>query len=45
MAVHASDWGNLLNSRRRGGKRVTMVMMFVEEVVSVLDRIPVLFLQ
>ena len=31
--------------RRRGGKRHTMLMMFVGGVVSVIDGIPVLFLQ
>ena len=45
MAAHASDWGNSLNPRRRVGKRITMAMMFVGEVVSVLDGISVLFLQ
>ncbi len=44
MAAHVSDWGNSLNPRRRGGKQVTMVVMFVGEVVSVLDGISVLFL-
>ena len=44
MAAHVSDWGDPLNQRRRVGERYTMVMMFVEGVVSVLDRIPVLFL-
>ena len=29
MADHVSDWGDSLNLRRRGGKRLTMVMMFV----------------
>jgi hypothetical protein len=31
--------------RRRGGKRHTMLMMFVGGVVSVIDGIPVQFLQ
>jgi hypothetical protein len=44
MAARVSDWGNSLNQRHRGGKRLTMVMMFVGVVVSVLDGIPVLFL-
>jgi len=44
MAAHASDLGDSLNQCRRGGKRLTMVMMFVGGVVSVLDGIPVLFL-
>jgi hypothetical protein len=29
MAVHALDWGYSLYQRCRGGKRLTMVMMFV----------------
>ena len=33
MAAHASDWGDLLNKCRRGGKQNTMVMMFVGVVV------------
>jgi hypothetical protein len=44
MATHASKWGDPLNQHRRGGKRYTMVMMFVGGVVLVLDRISVLFL-
>jgi hypothetical protein len=42
MAAHALDWGDSLNQRRWGGKRLTTVMMFVVcgEVVSVLDGIP-----
>jgi len=36
MASHVSDWGDSLNRRRRGGKRNTMVMMFVAGVVFVL---------
>ena len=39
MAAHASDWGDSLNPRYSGGKRVTiMVMMFVGEVVPVLNK-------
>ena len=45
MDAHASDCGDSLNPRRGGGKRVTMVMMFVGKVVSVLDGISVLFPQ
>jgi hypothetical protein len=45
MAAHASDWGDSLNQRRRGGKRNTMVMMFVVGVVLLFDEISVLFLQ
>ncbi len=44
MAAHALDWGDSLNQCRRGGKRLTMVMMFVGGVVLVLDGIPILFL-
>jgi hypothetical protein len=44
MAAHTLDWGDSFNWRHRGGKRVTMVMMFVGGVVSVLDGILVLFL-
>jgi hypothetical protein len=29
MAVHASNWGNSSNQCHRGGKWLTMVMMFV----------------
>jgi hypothetical protein len=29
MAAHAPDWGNSLNPRRKRGKRLTMVVMFV----------------
>ena len=32
MAAHASDWGDPLNKRRRGGKWYTMVMMFEGEL-------------
>jgi len=35
MAEHASDWGDSLNRRRRGGKRVTMVILFMEGVVLI----------
>ncbi len=38
MATHASDWGISLNQCRRGGKRVTRVMMFVGGVVLMFDR-------
>jgi hypothetical protein len=44
MAAHASDWGNSLNQCRRGGKRVTMVMMFVGGVVLMFGGFLVLFL-
>jgi hypothetical protein len=38
MAAHVSDWGDSLNQRRTGGKRLTMVMLFVGGGgVSVLD--------
>ncbi len=37
MAAHASDLGNSLNRHHRGGKRNTMVMMFVGGVVLMLD--------
>jgi len=33
MAAHALDWGDPSNSRHRGGKWVTMVMMFVDEIL------------
>jgi hypothetical protein len=29
MAAHALDWGDSLNPRPRGGKRLTMLVMFV----------------
>jgi hypothetical protein len=29
MAAHALDWGDSLNPRHRGDKRLTMVVMFV----------------
>jgi len=44
MAAHASGWGESLNRRHRGGKRNTMVMMFVGRVVLMLDGFLVLFL-
>jgi hypothetical protein len=44
MADHVSDWGNSLNRRRRVGKRVTMVMMFVWGVVLMFGGFLVLFL-
>jgi len=44
MADHALDWGDSLNQCRGGGQHYTMVMMLVGGVVSVCDRIPVLFL-
>ena len=44
MAAHALDWGDSLNRRRRGGKRSTMVMMFVGGscvvVRGIIDTIP-----
>jgi hypothetical protein len=45
MATHAWTWGDSLNQRRRGGKRYTMVMMFVGGVVFLFDKLLVLFLQ
>jgi len=45
MAAHASDWGDSLNQCCRGGKRNTMVIMFVGGVVLLFDGISVLFLQ
>jgi hypothetical protein len=44
MAAHALDWGYSLIQHHKGGKRNTMVMMFVGGVVLMLDRILVLFL-
>ena len=44
MAAHALDWGDSLNRCHRGGKRNTMVMMFVAGVVLIFDIILVLFL-
>jgi len=44
MAAHASDKGDSLNRRLRGGKWNTMVMMFVGGVVLMLDGFLVLFL-
>jgi len=37
MASHALDWGGSLNRHHRGGKRNTMLMMFVGGVVLMLD--------
>jgi hypothetical protein len=36
MAIHASDWGNSLNPRRKGGKRLTIVVvvMFIVDFVD-----------
>ena len=39
MAAHALDWGDSLNRHRRGGKRSTMVMMFVGGSCVVVQRI------
>jgi hypothetical protein len=44
MAAHASAWSNSLNRRRRGGKRNTMVMMFVGGIVLMFEGFFVLFL-
>ena len=44
MAAHASDQGDPLIPRCIRGKSYTMVMMFVGEVVSVVDEILVVFL-
>jgi hypothetical protein len=44
MAAHVSDWGDSLNRRHRGGKQVTMVMMFVGGVVLMFDGFLVVFL-
>jgi hypothetical protein len=44
MAAHTLYWGDLFNKRGRGGKRVTMVTMFVGGVGLMLDGIIVLFL-
>ena len=44
MAAHASDWGDPSNYCHRGGKRVTMVMMFAGGVVLMFNRFLVLFL-
>jgi hypothetical protein len=39
--THVLDWGNSFNLLRRGGKRVTMmVMMFVGKVVQCLKEFP-----
>jgi hypothetical protein len=45
MAAHTLDWGDLSNLRRGGGKQVTMVTMFVEGVLLMLDGIIVQYLQ
>jgi len=45
MAAHASDWGDPSNYCHRGGKRVTMVTIFVGGVVLMLDGFIVLLLQ
>jgi hypothetical protein len=45
MAAHTLDWGDLSKLRREGGKQVTMVTMFVEGVLLMLDEIIVQFLQ
>ena len=44
MAAHALDWGDSLNPRRRGGKQLTMVVMFVGCLVLGDDPIIILFL-
>ena len=44
MAPHTSDWGNSLNSSRRRGKRLTIVVMFVVEFYWLLTVLSVLFL-
>jgi hypothetical protein len=44
MAAHALDWGNSLNPHRRGGKRLTMVVMFVGCLVLGDDPNIILFL-
>jgi len=44
MATHVSDWGDSLNQFCRGGKRNTMVMMFVGGVVLMFDGTLDLFL-
>jgi hypothetical protein len=44
MAFHVSDWENSLNQCCAGNKRYTIVMIIVEIVVLVLNRIPALFL-
>jgi hypothetical protein len=41
---HASDWGDSLNRRRRGGEWNTIVMMFVGGVVLMFDGFLELFL-
>jgi hypothetical protein len=44
MAAHALDWGISLNPCRRGGKRLTMVVMFVGCLVLGDDPNIILFL-
>ena len=44
MAAHASDWEDSLNWCRSGGKRNTMVIMFVGGVVLMFKGVFVLFL-
>jgi hypothetical protein len=44
MAAHALDWGDSLNPCRRGGKRLTMVVMFVGCLVLGDDPNIILFL-
>ncbi len=44
MAARGLDWGDSLNQCCKGGERLTVVMLFVGEYVSVLDGILVLFL-
>jgi len=44
MAARTMDWVDSLNQRRRGGKRNTMVMMFVGGVVLMFDGFLILFL-
>ncbi len=39
MVAHASNWGVSLNQCRRGGNRLTLVMMFVGGAVSVNDSV------
>jgi hypothetical protein len=38
MVAHALDWGDSLNRCHRGGKRNTMVMMFVGGIVLMFDK-------
>jgi len=44
MAAHMSDWSDLMNQRRRGGKLLNMVVIFVGCFVLGDDRNIVLFL-